>query len=189
MQGTCQTYHLFVQELWDGAAVHPIGRLPEEGEWLLDQELLDKFMPFRRSCLYVDCSLVPFCCALWLANMLRLFKRLRDGDSILVLSGVCNSLREVLQITRLDKIVGVQTARVLGPRPLPPEPSWLTWNDGTVSRLARTIRAQRAFERMPILADALEEAGCTEADILDHCRSVVDHLPDCWVLGLLTVEA
>ena len=47
---------------------------------------------------------------------------------------------------------------------------WLTWNDGTVPKLAQAIYDERAFDRMPILADALEEAGCTNEDILMHCR-------------------
>jgi hypothetical protein len=70
-----------------------------------------------------------------------------------------------------------------------PEPSWLAWNGGTVPRLVRAIGSEGAFDRMPVLADALEEAGCTDADILGHCRSGGPHLPDCWVLGLLAAGA
>lgn len=51
---------------------------------------------------------------------------------------------------------------------LPADPSWLTT---TVVGLARGIRADQAFDRMPILGDALEEAGCTDAAVLHHCRS------------------
>jgi hypothetical protein len=65
------------------------------------------------------------------------------------------------------------------------DPRWLTWNGGTVSKMARAIHNQRAFDRLPILADALEEAGCTDRDILDHCRGPNEHVPGCWVLGLL----
>ena len=50
-------------------------------------------------------------------------------------------------------------------------PMWLTWNGGTVCRIAQAIYDDRAFDRMPILADALEDAGCDNADILTHCRS------------------
>jgi hypothetical protein len=39
--------------------------------------------------------------------------------------------------------------------------------------------------RLSILADALEEAGCTNADILDHCRQPVPHVRGCWVVDLL----
>jgi hypothetical protein len=61
-------------------------------------------------------------------------------------------------------------------------PSWLTWHDGTVTKLAEAIYEERAFDRLPILADALEEAGCDNADILKHCRSEGPHVRGCWAL-------
>jgi hypothetical protein len=48
------------------------------------------------------------------------------------------------------------------------DPGWLRWNDATVPRLAEQMYDSRDFAAMPILADALEEAGCTNADMLDH---------------------
>jgi hypothetical protein len=71
-----------------------------------------------------------------------------------------------------------------GPRP-PSDATWLKWNDGTVVKLAQGIYDERAFDRLPILADALEEAGCTNADILAHCREPGEHVRGCWVLDLL----
>ena len=65
------------------------------------------------------------------------------------------------------------------------EPSWLTWNDGTIPRLAQAIYDERAFDRLPSLADALEEAGCTNADILGHCRRSGQHVRGCWVVDLI----
>ncbi len=50
------------------------------------------------------------------------------------------------------------------------DPAWLTWRDSTVPRLARAIYAGRLWAEMPILADALEEAGCPDGDLLRHCR-------------------
>jgi hypothetical protein len=71
-------------------------------------------------------------------------------------------------------------------RPAPTiAPLWLEWNDRTVLRLAQTVYEERAFERMPILADALEEAGCDNADILNHCRGPNVHVRGCWVVDLL----
>jgi hypothetical protein len=64
-------------------------------------------------------------------------------------------------------------------------PSWLTWNDSAVRRLARHIYEERAFGDMPVLADALEEAGCTYEEMLAHCRRPVEHIRGCWVLDLL----
>jgi hypothetical protein len=65
------------------------------------------------------------------------------------------------------------------------DPEWLAWNDGTVARLARAICADKDFERMPVLADALEEAGCTNRAVLDHCRGPGRHAPGCWAVDLL----
>jgi hypothetical protein len=63
--------------------------------------------------------------------------------------------------------------------------SWLRWNHGTVSAIARRIYDERAFHDMPILGDALEDAGCTDADILTHCRQPGEHVRGCWVVDLL----
>ena len=40
-------------------------------------------------------------------------------------------------------------------------------------------------DRLAILADALEDAGCTNADVLDHCRGAGPHVRGCWVVDLL----
>jgi len=67
-------------------------------------------------------------------------------------------------------------------RPVTPDPSWLT---SAVVTLARTMYESRDFAPMPILADALEEAGCDDADILTHCRDPqTPHVRGCWVVDL-----
>jgi hypothetical protein len=58
-----------------------------------------------------------------------------------------------------------------------------------VTALAATIYGGRAFDRLPILADALEEAGCDNADILSHCRGPGQHVRGCWVVDLVTGRA
>jgi hypothetical protein len=71
-------------------------------------------------------------------------------------------------------------------RPAPRLPATLlAWNDGTVRKLAQSIYDERAYDRLPILADALEEAGCTNAAILGHCRSAGPHVRGCWVVDLI----
>lgn len=55
----------------------------------------------------------------------------------------------------------------------------------TPQRLAASIYTDRAFDRLPILADALEEAGCTDEAILSHCRGPGPHVRGCWVVDLL----
>ncbi len=73
---------------------------------------------------------------------------------------------------------------VLGNPFRPPawDPSWLTWGAATVPRLAQEIYESGYFDRLPILADALEEAGCTDAEILGHCRCPGVHVRGCWVV-------
>src|SRR5205823_4083168 len=66
--------------------------------------------------------------------------------------------------------------------PVAIEPSWRSTN---VVSLSQTIYDERAFERMPILADALEDAGCTDAEVLEHCRQPGVHERGCWVLDLV----
>jgi hypothetical protein len=58
----------------------------------------------------------------------------------------------------------------------------LMWNTAPIPALAQVIYEQRAFDRMPILADALEEAGCDNEPIITHCRQPAEHTRGCWVL-------
>jgi hypothetical protein len=55
----------------------------------------------------------------------------------------------------------------------------------TATTLAHSIYTNRCFEQLPILADALEDAGCTNTDILTHCRGRGPHVPGCWVIDLI----
>ncbi|HVS36989.1 MAG TPA: hypothetical protein VMS17_15620 [Gemmataceae bacterium] len=70
-------------------------------------------------------------------------------------------------------------------RPVAVDPAWLAWNDGAIRRMAQAIYDNGAFNRLPLLADALEDAGCTDADILGHCRGGGEHVRGCWVVDLL----
>ncbi len=67
-------------------------------------------------------------------------------------------------------------------RPVVFDPAWRT--ESAVG-LAAGIYEERAFERMPILADALQDAGCEHPDILSHCREPGVHVRGCWVVDLL----
>jgi hypothetical protein len=68
-------------------------------------------------------------------------------------------------------------------RPVTFDPAWRT---RTAVALAEAIYADRAWDRLPILGDALEDAGCANADVLAHCRGGGPHARGCWVIdGLL----
>jgi hypothetical protein len=70
-------------------------------------------------------------------------------------------------------------------RPAHINPGCLAWNNRTVPKIAETIYDERDFDRLLVLADALEEAGCHDVEILAHCRKPVMHALGCWVLDLL----
>jgi hypothetical protein len=74
-------------------------------------------------------------------------------------------------------------------RPVAVDPAWLTWNRGLVVDLARSIARAGAYERLPVLADALEDAGCDNTDLLTHLRGPNGHVRGCWALDLLIVES
>jgi hypothetical protein len=66
--------------------------------------------------------------------------------------------------------------------PVSIDPAWLTTN---VVALAQAIYEDRAFDRLPILADALEDAGCSHPDVLSHCRGPGPHVRGCFTVDLL----
>jgi hypothetical protein len=84
--------------------------------------------------------------------------------------------RDVLSVPLIHDIFGNPY------RPISFAPHWLTEN---VIGLARTIYDERCFDRMPILADALMDAGCFDDGILNHCRGKGPHVRGCWVVDLI----
>jgi hypothetical protein len=70
-------------------------------------------------------------------------------------------------------------------RPPHIDPAWRTSNDAVVDQLARVIYNEDRFGDLPILADALEEAGCTCSVILEHCRGRRNHYRGCWVVDAI----
>jgi hypothetical protein len=67
-------------------------------------------------------------------------------------------------------------------RPVTLDPAWKT---PAILQLAQSLYEERRFEDMPVLADALEEAGCQDAAVLGHCRGPGPHVRGCWVLDLI----
>jgi hypothetical protein len=72
------------------------------------------------------------------------------------------------------------------------DPAWLSWHDTTIPKIALAIYEERELpsghldnSRLAILADALEDAGCADANILNHCRLPGEHVRGCWVVDLL----
>jgi hypothetical protein len=77
-------------------------------------------------------------------------------------------------------------------RPVTVDPTWLTWNASTVPKMALSAYQEPSLPsghldaiRLAVLADALEEAGCTDAEILSHLRGPGPHVRGCWVVDLI----
>ena len=90
--------------------------------------------------------------------------RIHDNDRI------CTLIREILPpLGRQPRI----------------DPAWRRWNNYVIARLAWTIHRDGCFDELPVLADALEEAGCRDERLLSHCRQSGGHVPGCWAVRLL----
>src|SRR6185436_17280064 len=89
-----------------------------------------------------------------------------------------------LLVSQAEWPVGWLVREVFGNpfRPVAVAPEWRT---ETVLAVARGAYAERAFDRLPILADALEGAGCDAAEVLAHCRGPGPHVLGCWALDLV----
>jgi hypothetical protein len=70
--------------------------------------------------------------------------------------------------------------------PFRPVPRGAAWHTKTVTQLAERVYTDSSFDRLPIVADALEEAGCDRVDVLEHLRGPGTHVRGCWVIDLLT---
>ena len=71
-------------------------------------------------------------------------------------------------------------------RPIQLDPRWQT---GDVVGIARAIHADQAFHLLPILSDALLDAGCDDEALLGHCRSGGPHVRGCWLISTLLGRA
>lgn len=100
-------------------------------------------------------------------------------------------LSDVAQQQRFaaEQIVQCELLRdIVGPTPFKVvelDRTILMWNSGTVVKMAQGIYDNDAFDRLPILADALEEAGCADSYLLSHCRELGLHVRGCWVVDLI----
>ncbi len=108
--------------------------------------------------------------ASWRLERFRFTKKLTDGQR-----------REIFDVAaRLRDIFGPLPFRTVSV-----ERTVLEWNDRTVPKIAKALYDEPDFTRLPILADALEEAGCANHEILSHCRGPGSHYRGCWCVDLI----
>jgi hypothetical protein len=108
------------------------------------------------------------------------FRRPGDAAEGAAAAAANATLEAAYQATLLRDIIGSP----FGPSP-PLPATMLSWNDSTVRRIAEGIYDDRAFDRLPILSDALLDAGCDNEDLIQHCRSAGPHVRGCWAVDLI----
>lgn len=138
--------------------------------------------------MYLDLGRLEYITAAGVGAIIRVAQRARTRGGRLVLCNVQPLVREVFAIDRLDALPWLAVrgeGMPGGGKTRLPDPAWLAWGGGIVPALARTIAQEQDFTLMPVLADALAEAGCTSADLLDHLHGPRPHVRGCFALGLL----
>jgi hypothetical protein len=88
-------------------------------------------------------------------------------------------------LLRLGDVLHLGGVRLRLATPSRVEATWLAWQGGMAVAMAGHMDATGDFGGLPVLADALEEAGCTDADLLAHLRSGGGHLRGCWAVDLI----
>src|SRR5262249_34236984 len=111
------------------------------------------------------------------------------GDPLAAVHAATYSLAAVqMEAWREELAIQCDLVRCLFGNPFHPsrlETTWLRHERGAVVNLARVIHDEARFADLPILADALEDAGCTDEQLLNHCREPGVHARGCWAVDLL----
>ncbi|MGE3805667.1 MAG: hypothetical protein AB7K24_13405 [Gemmataceae bacterium] len=123
----------------------------------------------------------PICSAAWRCAILH-HDDVQNANMIATLAALTahNNTEAAAQTVLLREIFGNPF------RPVSIDPTWLSWQAGTVVRIARRVRDEGRWEDLPILADALEEAGCNVPGLLEHFRQPGLHVLGCWALDLVS---
>jgi hypothetical protein len=97
----------------------------------------------------------------------------------------CSADRPWAGLQKSEKAHQCALLRDLFGDPLQPGRVALAWRTPDALALAQAVYDGKAFDRLPILGDALEEAGCSDASVLGHCRDEGEHVKGCWVVDLV----
>jgi anti-anti-sigma factor len=153
-----------------------------------------------RANLVLDCSQLSYASSAVLGKFITLHRKVQHAHGRLMFCCVPPQLLEFLQITKLDKMFALAprppfetAAHVVSEffgelvRPVAFDPAWRT---DTAVTLAKQMRDAGEFGAMPILADALQDAGCEDEHLLMHCRDATQpHTRTCWVCELVLGKA
>lgn len=176
------------RRVWDRMSAHPSRRAVELAEQLADESVTrDGYRSLLQECERAEMSRD-------LSSAARAGVSCVVNSSWLAAHGVSRCAAEVEARTSEGPALLAARAKqadlmreIFGNplRPVSVDPAWLAWNNRTVPLLADRIYEQQSYGDLPVLADAVEEAGCTNAELLAHLREPREHVRGCWALDLL----
>jgi hypothetical protein len=128
-------------------------------------------------------------------RVIALYRIVHQAQGNLVLCRMQPNIRDAFRVPKVARILTIATDPNLADlhwvtRDIfghPPGPPLLAsdWRTDTVLALARQIYDSHDCRAMPILADALQDAGCDSDEVLNHCRGEGPHVRGCWVVDLV----
>ena len=104
------------------------------------------------------------------------------GFGYMIAHDACHGINQFMPATLPTQLALIQCIAGKTEGSITVEPAWLT---SVVLSFAQEIYDERAYDRMPVLADALQDAGCENEQIMEHCRHDRIHTRGCWILDLL----
>ncbi|AMV27478.1 hypothetical protein VT84_23965 [Gemmata sp. SH-PL17] len=107
------------------------------------------------------------------------------GDDAVAVSLAREALELLLDVDAEPYLLFCDLLRDIVGNPFRPVTFFPSWRTSTAVTLASQMYESREFGAMPILADALQDAGCDNADALDHCRGPGPHVRGCWVVDMV----
>jgi anti-anti-sigma factor len=153
-----------------------------------------------RGKLLLDLADVEFWDTYLCAKLLTLHRKLQAAQGKLVLCHLCQDMLDVFRITKLDRLLTIvaepslvstdDVIREVFGNPIRPVEFSPEWRASTAVVLAEGMYESRDFAAVPILADALRDAGCDSEEILNHLRDPEQvHVRGCWVVDLVLGKA
>lgn len=117
--------------------------------------------------------------AVWIAMC---DQRSFPGETVSTASGVCDHLANATEDYRSTSIAQCGLLRCIVGNPFRPVAFAPEWRTTVAVGIAAQMYESREFGNLPVLADALEEAGCDHPAVLAHCREPGEHARGCWVV-------
>jgi len=168
--------------------------LDENRPWL--PRALDDILEAGWRKVLLDCGNLEFVSTSNFGAFVTAHRKFEAAGAALKFCRLSNHVSEILRLTRLDRVLALLPDGTSAPGDIardafaPPVAFDPAWRTSDAVALARSMYDSRDFTAMPILADALQDAGCEDEQVLSHCRDANQvHVRGCWVCDLVLGRA